>query len=101
MNLEARISELARDAMQPLLAAAVDDLEARLTARLEELVRPPAEAPSLLGPEDVAAYLGVTPRTVRRLVADRGFPAPFRITPGTARWRREDVDAWLERRREP
>lgn len=46
----------------------------------------------------VARRLGVTPRTLKRwAVAGRG-PRAYKLGPRTVRYRRSEVDAWLESR---
>ena len=97
MNLEGRLSDIVRDAIEPMLTAGLNDLEERLLARLEGLV-PPPEAPALLTQAEVARLLRVAPRTLQRMVAAGEFPAPIRISPGRSRWRRSVVDAGLEER---
>ncbi len=47
---------------------------------------------------DVAAYLNVTERTVYRL-AQRGELPGFKVA-GAWRFRRRDIDAWLERQKQ-
>jgi excisionase family DNA binding protein len=54
---------------------------------------PPA-LPPLLSPADVAAHLGVHPRTVRRITA-AGKLAAFRAGPKVLRYRPEDVAAYV------
>ena len=98
MNLEGRISELVRDAVEPMLAAKLNDLEERLLERLDGLVRPSNAAPALMTQTDVAKLLRVTPRTLQRMVASGEFPPPIRISPGRSRWRRNVVDDWIEER---
>ena len=97
VNLEARISELVRDAIEPMITAHLNDLEERLLERFDALVRPP-EAPALLTQAEVARQLRVDPRTLQRMVAAGEFPPPIRISPGRSRWRQVVVDAWFEER---
>ena len=47
-----------------------------------------------LAVDDVAAELGVGPRTVRRWIADGTLPA-FRVGPTLIRVRRDDVEAMI------
>lgn len=56
---------------------------------------PPA---TLMTPEELAEYLGMTPRWIFRNHQTLGIPA-FQIG-RTLRFRREDVEAWLETRRQ-
>jgi prophage regulatory protein len=85
-GLEDHLADLVRVAITPMLA----ELEHALAERI-------AAPPSLLTLDDVARDLAVSVRTVQRLVAAGEFPTPIRITPGRVRWRRADVDAWLDR----
>ena len=52
----------------------------------------------LLTADGVASTIGVSERTLRRLRARRGFPRPMR-GPGPLRWRRRDLERWLECRK--
>lgn len=55
-------------------------------------------AATLMTPEELAEYLGMTPRWIFRNHQTLGIPA-FQIG-RTLRFRREDVEAWLETRRQ-
>lgn len=56
---------------------------------------PPPEA-VMLDKTQVAGYLGVRVRRIDELRrADPSFPAPRLLGPGTARWRRADLDLWI------
>ena len=55
-------------------------------------------AATLMTPEELAEYLGMTPRWIFRNHQALGIPA-FQIG-RTLRFRREDVEAWLETRRQ-
>ncbi|MDR2364236.1 MAG: hypothetical protein LBD68_00040 [Zoogloeaceae bacterium] len=55
--------------------------------------------------EEVARYLNLAPKVARRFVAAPTFPAPIRLPNGLggmshARWKADDVEAWVERYRE-
>jgi predicted DNA-binding transcriptional regulator AlpA len=45
-----------------------------------------------------AAYCGLSPATMRRLVVDDGFPAPVRLSRNRVAWLREQIDRWLDRK---
>lgn len=45
-----------------------------------------------------AAYLGVSRSLLHELVARGELPRPIHITPGTAVWLRDQLDAWLDAR---
>lgn len=47
----------------------------------------------------VAAYLDLHQATIYRLIKNEGFPRPVKLSPGIARWKKEDVDEWLAGRR--
>lgn len=53
----------------------------------------------LVGIGEVAAYLGVSTGTVRRLRQEGRFAPAYRIG-RHVRWRMSDVDAWLRPRKE-
>jgi predicted DNA-binding transcriptional regulator AlpA len=41
------------------------------------------------------------PNTIREWVRERGFPEAIKLGPNTARWKRSEVDAWIDARRRP
>jgi len=94
VSLEERFAELVRDAVEPMLHA----LEQRLVERLDGLGRPPEpnSAPDLMTAKDLADYLRVDPRTVQRMAAAGELPAPIPVSAKRSRWRRADIDAWLQ-----
>ena len=54
----------------------------------------------LLRKAAVARVVGRTPWTIDRWVRRGQFPKPFYLVPGApATWRRQDVEAWIEKRR--
>ena len=55
-------------------------------------------SPSLWLESDTAAYLNVEPRTCRLWRTTRGLPF-IRISSKAVRYRKADVDTWLDRRR--
>jgi len=59
---------------------------------------PAAGASELLTDREAAALLAIEPRTLRLWRATRGLPH-LRITSKIVRYRRADLDSWLERRR--
>lgn len=52
---------------------------------------------NLIGVAEVAVILGVSKRTIYRLVSAGEFPAPIRIR-ASSRWRRSTVNAWIAER---
>ena len=100
MTLDDRLSQLVRDALEPMLREGLNALEERLAERLATAVQPPAAdaALRLLTKKDVAAQLRVDPRTLVRMVAAGQFPPPILISPGCPRWRQETIDEWVDGR---
>ena len=81
-----------------LRAIVADELARQLAPVKAALaaVAPAARHDDLLDAEQLAARLLVTARTLRRLVLERAVPAPMMIAGRIPRWRRIDVDRWLE-----
>jgi excisionase family DNA binding protein len=102
VNFEDQFTQLVRDAMRPMLAEALEHLEARLLARVTEVVQaqpaPVAPPKPVLTLAEVADLLQIAPRTVQRMAADGEFPAPIRLGSTRPRWRRAEIDTWLQRR---
>lgn len=98
------------DATAVKAASAVNRLKARLrkspSKRRHKLTATTAARPrgskasvELLNVEEVARSCTVSRATIWRWVkSDFGFPQPLRMAPGTTRWRRKDVEAWLSAR---
>lgn len=61
---------------------------------------PEPAAPKLLGKLDVMNLLGVSDRTLEKLVNARKFPPPLRLGK-TVRWAEPKVHEWLLERLEP
>ena len=49
---------------------------------------------SLMTADEVAAYLGVHPQTVRRLVKSKKIPKPIVLSPRNIRWHRGTLIKW-------
>ncbi len=94
MNIDDRLLELVRDAVEPVL----DRLE-RLEAKIDDLAKRGGAVAPLLNLDEVAGLLQISTRTVERKLAAGEFPPPIRISATRSRWLRTDVDAWLEGRR--
>lgn len=63
---------------------------------LAQSAAPPAPAPRFLGRGEVAAWLGISPRTFgarRAALEAAGFPRPH---PVVRRWDRQALDAWAD-----
>ena len=56
--------------------------------------KPIPEYSALLSVEQVATMLQVSPRTVWRLLSSGELIEPVRIR-GNTRWRRDELDAWI------
>ena len=98
MNLDDRIAQLVRDAVESVMAEQLFNLEERIVQRLSEASQGDqfhADS-ALLTQAEVAKRLRVDSRTVRRMVLAGDFPAPVQITPSRSRWRPADIEAWLE-----
>ena len=54
-----------------------------------------ALGPGLLNVEAVAAWLGISPRSVRRLVATGAIPPPDFVHGRIVRWRPQSIEAAL------
>jgi len=64
----------------------------------------PSLHPSLLTSEQVMELLQIKRTRLGQLIKSGGIPVPIRIgkpPQGQLRWRREEIEAWLESRREP
>jgi predicted DNA-binding transcriptional regulator AlpA len=58
--------------------------------------QPKKADPALLSKKQVAHLLGVCIRTVERYLALPQFPVPVRLPHGHLRWRRSEVEAFLD-----
>ncbi len=52
--------------------------------------------PKLMKRDEVEATIGVSRRTLQRMVAKGAFPAPIKLGPQLNRWRSDEVAAWLD-----
>jgi len=96
--------------IEPLVALARDlhDLAARAeqlarslesaVARLDQHEPSQTDMKPVLTPAEFAATIGVHVRTVQRMRAAGQGPKPIRVR-GAVRYRRRDVEAWLEGKR--
>jgi predicted DNA-binding transcriptional regulator AlpA len=55
-----------------------------------------AVSPELLTKKEVARRVKVSIRTIARYVALNKFPQPIRFSQSCVRWRRKDIDDYLE-----
>lgn len=54
--------------------------------------------------DEVCTYAGgerkpLHPTTIRYWIKSRGFPQAIHLSSNTARWRRSEIDAWIEAQR--
>lgn len=77
--------ELAEDVQIGVAAPGEQSVHALVEARAQE---------PLIGVKEIAARLGVSPKTVRRM-RERGELPPAFDLGAVLRWRPEDVDQWL------
>jgi len=54
----------------------------------------PVEAPALLSRKQVRQYTGLPERSLSRYVATGAAPKAIRVG-GRARWRRDELEAWI------
>jgi excisionase family DNA binding protein len=102
--LEAAAPELPSNGLLEAIAL-TGRLDAVLRARYAALSAPPAALPAAEGPrylntDQVAAYFGVSPSTVRRL-CEKGLLPCSRLSEGVVRFDRQDLDAFAASRKEP
>ncbi len=81
--------------MRALIADVIDTKLSSLLDAVRAVSRPPAPA-ELLTTDDLAALLQIDERTLRRLVREGAVPPPIRIAGRILRWRRADLDRWLD-----
>ena len=58
----------------------------------------PNHLPQFIGYAQVESALGVSRRTVERMVREGKFPMPVQLTPNRVGWKVETVTAWLDER---
>lgn len=54
------------------------------------------EQSRMIGVAAVLAETGMSRRTIERWVRDGRFPRPYKLGGSTLRWRRADVEWWIE-----
>lgn len=59
----------------------------------------PKRLPELVDYGELVAELGVSRRTIERMVRVGKFPAPFPLTENSVRWELKTVNTWLEERK--
>lgn len=60
---------------------------------------PPSPAKPFVGVRDVAAMLGISPRTLEGWCAQDRMPKPYYRIGGRLMWRPADVETWIETHR--
>ena len=63
-----------------------------------EMRHPPAQPALLLRRRDVLALLGISHSALYRYMHHASFPRPIRIGPKAVRWRRDEIERWIEAR---
>jgi predicted DNA-binding transcriptional regulator AlpA len=64
------------------------------------LMEPPTDTLNVLTPQQLARQFGIRPRTLRAWDANGTGPTPCRLSPRVKVYRREDVSAWLDQKRD-
>ena len=82
-------------AVLPAAKATAKPAPAPAAAAAEAPIAPPADAARLLKPEDVAARLGVSERTLERWRREGTGPAFLSLTSKTVRYAASSVDAFV------
>lgn len=62
---------------------------------------PASDPPLLLSTRQAARLLSVSPRTILRMGEDGTIPPPIRVGPHFLRWRRDELEAFIDRRKTP
>ena len=74
----------------------LDTLADKIVKRLKA-----SKSEYLMTASDVALFLGFAPgsASIQRIIADKAFPPSVQLAPGgTRRWRRADVQEWIDQR---
>jgi len=67
--------------------------------RRKEIIVREVIAPSILRPAAVCVYLGMSRTTLHHLYEkDPTFPRKIHFSPRCVGWRKETIDAWLDRK---
>ncbi len=92
---ESTLRRIVADEVGSRLTALEERLTANLQALSTEIHSRTREDDRLLNSKEVAAYLGVDPREVRRMVKEGLLPTPIRLGKRRRRWRKEEIDCAL------
>lgn len=95
-ELVAAIATGVTDSVLAALAPRVEDLVSRATAAVPESADPSPDR--LMSSSELAEFIGIDTRTLRRWRGEEWFPAPLDLG-GRLRWRKRDVDEALARLR--
>lgn len=66
---------------------------------VSETVPVAADPGALISPKAVSAMVGLSIRTIRRMVNDGQFPVPLQINQRVIRWVRGDISEWVAAKR--
>lgn len=58
---------------------------------------PPDEVDRLLRIDEVKRRVGLGKTMIYRLIRQQRFPAPYKLSPFTARWSQREVVEWIDR----
>ncbi len=72
-------------------------IQSEMLATVSQSVREALDPPLLLGHDDAARLLGVSRSAWYRLAGSVGFPAAVAVPGSAPRWRRADLERWVER----
>lgn len=89
------LAELARTADPGLAESADPSVTAAMATGFSDALAPPAAEPEYLNQAALAAMLNTHPRTIRRMELEGELPTAQQIG-RLKRWRRSEVQAWLE-----
>ena len=51
----------------------------------------------LLRITEVSKLVGLGKTSIYALLSKNRFPQPLRVAPGSVRWRRSDIEAWIDK----
>ncbi len=92
---EAALRRIVADEVGSRLTAFEERLTDNLKALGTEIHSKTRESDRLLNYKEVAEFLGIDPREVRRLVKEGLLPAPIRLGERRRRWRKAEIDRAL------
>lgn len=92
------IEEAIRTAVREEISHATDTMLARI---IEELSRPEQSAtPSILRKKDILAATGLSISSIYSMIEAGTFPPSIQLGPRSSGWKRTDINAWLNGKRD-